>query len=166
MESPILDIATSMNHPHILAACADGSVGCANVVRRIFSARKVQGLHHRMTWFRYEHRDALPKEPNVAIEESSDQLSNPDHEVEPTLRPDQALSKPMGRFIEGFKMKAVSLASESFANSTKDGKTLSVVYGLSNGITRVSWNPNLKCGAWAAAATATGLVRIEDLAAD
>ena len=48
--------------------------------------------------------------------------------------------------------------------STRAGYT--TVFEEQAGVTAVCWNPNVHVGGWAAAGLGSGLVRVEDLAAD
>ncbi|KAF8468964.1 hypothetical protein BDZ91DRAFT_792740 [Kalaharituber pfeilii] len=67
----------------------------------------------------------------------------------------------MYRIMEGFRMEKISFKSET-KGSKGDGH--STVFEERGGITKVGWNQNPEFGGWAAAGTAGGLVRVEDLA--
>jgi transcription factor C subunit 6 len=141
--APALDVAASPLHGALLAAGADGSVAAVNAVRRsLFHRSDAAG---RMTWFRYEWRGAVGAAPGGAAEGG-------------------ILGRPLGRFVEGFKM-ASSVMSEEKPTSNNNPR-FTVVHEENSAVNRVSWNPNLVSGTWAAAATVSGLIRIEDLALD
>lgn len=69
----------------------------------------------------------------------------------------------MYRIIEGFRMEKISFKFET-RGSKGDGH--STVFEERGGVTTVCWNGNPRFGGWAAAGSAGGLVRIEDLAYD
>jgi transcription factor C subunit 6 len=140
----VLDVAASPLHGALLAGAADGSVAAVNAVRRAMVYKS--DAASRMTWFRYEWRGPVEgrgEEGGAA---------------------DEILKKPLGRFVEGFKVISSVLSEEKL---TKNGNPkFTVVYEENSAVNRVSWNTNLVSGTWAAAATVSGLIRIEDLALD
>jgi transcription factor C subunit 6 len=143
----VLDVAASPLHGALLAGAADGSVAAVNAVRRAMVYRS--DAASRMTWFRYEWRGPVDGGGSDAGEDGAD---------------DEILKKPLGRFVEGFKVVSSVLTEEKL---TKNGNPkFTVVYEENSAVNRVSWNPNLVSGTWAAAATVSGLIRIEDLGLD
>ncbi|KAF1813034.1 hypothetical protein P152DRAFT_481906 [Eremomyces bilateralis CBS 781.70] len=81
---------------------------------------------------------------------------------------EELLKRPMSRFIEGFKPEKTNIVAGEgvgFLNQA-NGVLFSTIYEEETAVTRVSWNPNLKYGTWAAAGMGSGLVRVEDLAVD
>jgi transcription factor C subunit 6 len=151
----ITDIATSELHPIVLSACADGTVGGVNVAKRLKDSKTISPT--RQVWFKYEWRDAIRKEWNVPMGNvDGDSGDSVDMNV---------LNNPLGRFTDGYKVEQMSLNNVNRHN-VKEGLSFSTIYELSSAITRVSWNPNITYGTWAAAATGSGLIRIEDLAVD
>lgn len=69
----------------------------------------------------------------------------------------------MYRIMEGFRMEKISFKFET-KGSKGDGH--STVFEERGGVTKVCWNGNPEFGGWAAAGSAGGLVRVEDLAYD
>lgn len=81
------------------------------------------------------------------------------------IKKEQGLKRNgISRFIEGFK------AEEAHAKDLHRGKGgkigFETIFEEETGITALTWNPNVHVGAWAAAGTGSGLVRVEDLALD
>jgi transcription factor C subunit 6 len=75
------------------------------------------------------------------------------------------LAKPLGRFVEGFKVVSSTLTDEK-PNQNGNAPRFTVIHEEKSAVNRISWNPNVVSGSWAAAATVSGLVRIEDLGVD
>ena len=71
----------------------------------------------------------------------------------------------MSRFTEGYKVESVQLARTP-KNTKKVGESVmhTTIHEQEAGITQVTWNPNLRCGGWAAAGMGSGLLRVENLA--
>jgi transcription factor C subunit 6 len=151
----ITDIATSELHSIILMGCADGLVGTINVAKRMGNLKIMPPT--RQIWFQYEWRGAVRKEWDVPIENSSEN-SEPPVDLE-------TFNNPLGRFTDGYKAERVNLNNLSRPNF-KEGTSYSTIYELPTAISRVSWNPNVSFGTWAAAATGSGLIRVEDLGID
>jgi transcription factor C subunit 6 len=147
----ILDIAQSSFHSSVLVGCADGSVGAVNVARRMkrMKHNSSNAVATRNFWFRYEWRDAVQQDWDIPIDDE-----NPvDQDV---------LNKPLGRFLDGFKGENIKTANYALEN-IKNGQSYNTVYQRETAVTNVCWNPNLDWATWAAAATGTGLIRIEDI---
>jgi transcription factor C subunit 6 len=106
-----------------------------------------------MTWFKYEWRDAVNKTRNG-------DGAAPTEEAEG----DDILRHPFGRFVEGFRVESNVFQEDKL--NTHGNPRFTVIYEENTAVNRVCWNPNLICGTWAAAATVSGLIRIEDLALD
>lgn len=74
----------------------------------------------------------------------------------------------MSRITEGYKAETVLLQRKSDGMIPGKGapgeRAMSTIYERETGITEVVWNPNLRCGGWAAIGTGSGLVRVQDLA--
>ncbi len=87
-------------------------------------------------------------------------IANKAHETE-------LAQQPVGRIVEGFKPTTVGkkhlLDDEGKKSATSSAPNL-VIHEKQTAATSIAWNPNLCCGGWAAAGTAAGLIRIEDLA--
>ncbi|KAI9831579.1 MAG: hypothetical protein M1819_004811 [Sarea resinae] len=64
----------------------------------------------------------------------------------------------ISRFLEGFKLESAVLLK------SQEGSAYATIFEEETGVSAVAWNPNLRCGSWAAAGMGSGLVRVEDLA--
>ena len=71
----------------------------------------------------------------------------------------------MSRITGGYKFDTMNLI-KSLKGDKKvhDGIVYAIMHEENGGITQVAWNSNLRFGKWAAAGTANGLPRVEDLA--
>jgi transcription factor C subunit 6 len=150
-DSLITDIATSELHPIILTGCADGTVGAINASKRIRSSRLSTLPPSRQVWFKYEWRGPVREEW---------ELAKPNADDEPV--DDDILTNPLGRFTDGYKVERMVPTTTKI--NVSQGVPYATIYEGPSAITKVSWNPNLSFGTWAAAATGSGLVRVEDLA--
>ena len=72
------------------------------------------------------------------------------------------MKEPLGRFVDGFKPEN-QLLNHSAQAKSRQTVQYTTIHEAKTAIRRVAWNPNPHCGTWAAAATASGLIRIEDL---
>ena len=75
---------------------------------------------------------------------------------------DLEIREGVSRITESYKLE-----SEQLAKSDKGGEkgiVYSTIFEDEAAVTCVVWNPNLRCGGWAAAGMGSGLVRVEDLA--
>lgn len=86
-------------------------------------------------------------------------------------RREEMLRKPLVRFVDGFKVVRPSVGgassnAEGKAKKAPPGGNIITVHEEQTAVTKVAWNSNLGFGTWAAAAMASGLVRIENLAVD
>jgi len=147
----VLNLAQSSFHSSVLVSCSDGSVGAANVARRMkrMKHNSSNAIATRNIWFRYEWRDAVQPDWNIPRDET-----NPvDQDV---------LTRPLSRFLDGFKGEHIKTANYALEN-IKNGQSYNTVYERETAVTHVCWNPNLEWSTWAAAATGTGLIRIEDI---
>ena len=70
----------------------------------------------------------------------------------------------VSRITEGFKAESPKLLRPATDNRLADGTIPATIFEEKSAVTHAAWSPNVVCGGWAAAAMATGLVRIEDLA--
>ena len=141
------DIAASPLHPMILCATADGTAVAINPIRRS-RAPKVES--HAQLWFRHEWRRA----------QDTGEADG-----------DSILSRPLSRFVEGYKLiqtggAGVAKTNPNYNLGMEPTMPLAAVHEEQTAVTRVAWNPNLRCGTWAAAGIADGLLRVEDIALD
>ncbi|KAI3475180.1 hypothetical protein L1887_63495 [Cichorium endivia] len=94
--------------------------------------------------------------------------------TQPELEGQQSTPKPVGnnglsRFVEGFKVEQGQRTYREGSMQNSDDKDhglhFHTVHEEETGVSAMSWNPNKECGTWAAAGLASGLLRVEDLAA-
>lgn len=167
-ESYNSSLAVGRTHPFLLIGSTDGSLWSLNPQVELFNSRR--GPTDRLRVFQHEHR---PKE------------------LFPHNSP--ASERGVSRFLHGFAMeRARKPKGEVKAQPTKKQKrpkksdigaveaegdddeeaagvmdpTRGIVYEPLSRVTSVEWNPNQHFGCWAAAAMASGLVRILDLGLD
>jgi transcription factor C subunit 6 len=165
MEGSVLDIASSIHHPFLLVACADGYVGVANAVHRFPSKKKY--LFTRQYWFKYDWRGGASQAQGTGTGTGTGNGRNEAGvEIDIDIENDKkeqgsagVTTSPLGRFSEGFKPEDISHDE----NKGKANPPMAVIYEDMGAISRVSWNPNGRCCTWAVAATHSGLLRIEDL---
>ncbi|KAF2432353.1 hypothetical protein EJ08DRAFT_130327 [Tothia fuscella] len=173
----VTSMGGSLVHPFILAGCADGSVWSSNPMKRLRSMRK--GTTQQI-WFKHEWRRPItlaqlggppPHDTTMQDAETTAGYTAPSPSTtnqQPTSVPPKnpaILAKPLIRFTEGYHLARPELNNSKRANS-KDEVAFTTIYEEKSAITQVCWNPNLHCGTWAAAGTASGLVRVEDLGID
>jgi transcription factor C subunit 6 len=80
---------------------------------------------------------------------------------------EEILREHLCRIVDGYKMvKAGAGSNEERAKGRNSASTTITIHEQLTAITKVAWNPNLRYGTWAAAATASGIVRVEDMAVD
>jgi transcription factor C subunit 6 len=175
-DSTVVHLATSINHHVVLAGCIDGTVSCANTLRKMMLAKVIAAEGYTvLDWFRYEWRRPITQnltrtdEIGVSLEQNGFKASLPSTAnldgtpVQASISPKEAKSVPISRFVEGLKSKTVAIAGDGTAASSDEGRIPIPVFDMHSSISRVCWNPNICCGGWAAAATGSGLIRIEDL---
>jgi transcription factor C subunit 6 len=181
----VTDIAASLIHPIILAGCADGRVWGVNPLKRPKSGKAESW---QICWFGHEWRRGLssldartcqqeqPSTKGDAFPNDGEGVHDPDAmdldadtsagaTKKKTM--EEILREPLCRIVDGYKMiKAGAGSSEERAKGRNSASTTIAVHEQLTAITKVAWNPNLRFGTWAAAATASGIVRIEDIAAE
>ncbi|KAI9844740.1 MAG: hypothetical protein M1837_005273 [Sclerophora amabilis] len=171
-------VATSPSHPCVLVAGADGKVTVSAPLRKAILAPK--GKAYCQTWFGHEwtsrggggggggggrNRSASNDEANDGDtttttgpqEDSSSSSASPN----PTQQSQPRRSGAgISRFTDGYHVTNASLYRNLIGNKNP---VLSTLYEERTAITCVDWNPNARCGGWAAAGMASGLLRVEDL---
>lgn len=164
--SNIQHISASPVHPFTLIGCTDGMVISTNPMRKVLIA-KAEMWHQ--TWFMHEWRRAMGKhgtvdEASAAADTRSDLKKPPDNVMK--MKPNVELKRtgPMSRIVDGFKAEVYKLWVEQGLPNQYEGVVYNTIYEEESASTQVAWNPNLRCGGWAAAGLGNGLVRIEDLA--
>ena len=71
----------------------------------------------------------------------------------------------ISRFTEGFKLESpILMRNLSQEKTLKESAVHSTLQEEESGITQIAWNPNIRCGGWAAIGTGRGFLRVEDLA--
>ncbi|KAL1590955.1 hypothetical protein WHR41_00139 [Cladosporium halotolerans] len=142
-------LAVSPCHPFILMGTANGEITGSNPMRRIIQPKALPLLQ---VWFMHEWR----------------------RPTQPELEGQQSTPKPVGnnglsRFVEGFKVEQGQRTYREGSMQNSDDKDhglhFHTVHEEETGVSAMSWNPNKECGTWAAAGLASGLLRVEDLAA-
>jgi len=176
----ITGIASSPVHPIILAGCADGRVWGVNPLKR---PKAGKGEAWQICWFGHEWRRGLSlsdsrihqqEQPSAVGDASAgggEGARDPDAmdlDMDASAEAktmEEILRDPLCRIVDGYKMvKAGAGSSEERAKGRNGASNTITVHEELTAITKVSWNPNLRFGTWAAAATASGIVRIEDMA--
>lgn len=175
-EALVTDIATSPIHPIILVGCADGRVWGMNPLKRPKSGK---GESWQICWFGHEWRRGLSSSDaricqqehhgrGVRDQDAMDlDVDTSSAEATGEKTREEILREPLCRIVDGYKMiKAGPGSSEGRVKGRNGTGPTIAVHEQLTAITKVAWNPNLRFGMWAAAATASGIVRIEDVAAD
>ncbi|OQO10760.1 hypothetical protein B0A48_04060 [Cryoendolithus antarcticus] len=138
-------LATSPCHPSILWGTTKGDVIALNPMARI-RRPKIKPVHQ--TWFSHEYRRATPAE-----------LADPSNPVG---------ARGLSRFTDGYKVEDVvrdfhPRRAYEGEKGASGNPTVHTLYEEETAVTALAWNPNVKCGGWAAAGCGDGLVRVEDL---
>jgi len=160
------DMATSVLHPFVLASCADGTVWACNPVRRVGGKNRgpdAKGGAWVLCWFEHTWRRGIAT--GNEDDEDAMEVDGQEHERSQVLR------QPLIRIVDGFKAVKTGVGPSPGDSDGKKKKAAPVsnvvtIHEERTAISKVSWNPNLRFGTWAAAGTVSGLVRIENLAVD
>ena len=152
-KSAITAIATSPCHPCILVGTAGGEVIATNPLLNATNDPRADVW--QQTWLAHEWRRPTAAETAVVPEDTTEL------EVEEQGEDTSIGKHGLSRFLEGLKPEHVKTKGKESASTAKGAYT---IYEEQTAITAVAWNPNLRYGGWAAAATADGLVRVEDIA--
>ncbi|GME41997.1 hypothetical protein GTA08_BOTSDO06053 [Neofusicoccum parvum] len=164
--SNIQHISASPVHPFTLIGCTDGMVISTNPMRKVLIA-KAEMWHQ--TWFMHEWRRAIDKngivdEASAAADTRSDLKKPPETVVKARPKRELKHAGPIARIVDGFKAEVYKLWVEQGLPNQYEGVVYNTIYEEETASTQVAWNPNLRCGGWAAAGMGDGLIRIEDLA--
>ncbi|KAG5980364.1 hypothetical protein E4U55_004104 [Claviceps digitariae] len=162
-------LAVGQTHPFLLIGSTDGSLWSLNPQCELFNSRR--GPTDRLRVFQHEHRSKELFPPGSPASERGVSRFLHGFAVEKGRRP-KAEVKPQPAKKQKRPKKADVGAVEGIdddddeeAASVMD-PTRGIVYEPLSRITSIEWNPNPNFGCWAAAATASGLVRIMDLGLD
>lgn len=147
-------LAVGRTHPFLLVGASDGALWAMNPQVELFSGKREPS--DRLKVFQHEHR------PKGLFAEDS-----------------PAKQRGASRVLHGFKKDKMRMQTDVKLPGKGKGKkpgpkkgaggddeadpTRGVVHEPLTRITVVDWNPNGEYGCWAAAATASGLVRVIDL---
>ncbi|KAH0599375.1 hypothetical protein MHUMG1_02162 [Metarhizium humberi] len=159
-------LASGKTHPFLLIGTSDGSLWCINPQVELFTSRRE--LTDRLRLFQHEHR---PKElfpaDSAAPARGACRIIH-GFAVEKGRSPKGEVKAQPGKKFKRPK-KADLDAGEGNEDDEAGGlmdPTRGIVYEPLSRVTVVEWNPNEGFGCWAAAAMASGLVRIMDLGLD
>ncbi|KAK3044819.1 hypothetical protein LTS18_000266 [Coniosporium uncinatum] len=165
-ESMVIGLAVSPVHPFLLVAGANGDVMATNPFRRVLSSKAPVW---QQVWFNHEWRG--PVRSNVVQNAASGAGTNGAastgvQHAQPNS-PSDIFAQPLVRISEGFKLETSRLLQqEGSSKNIEEGTVFTTIYEEKSAITCLAWNPNMRCGGWAAAGTGSGLVRVEDIALD
>lgn len=150
-------LSVGRTHPFLLVGTLDGSVWCMNPLAELLSTRYV--TMDRLRIFQHEHVSARFHEPGTpgAVRGSSRIVHG--FALESKTEGKTAAPKPKK------KKKATKVEFESDDDDGDGAGSTTKVFMNDAGtrICAVQWNPNEAYGCWAAAAMASGLVKVMDL---
>jgi transcription factor C subunit 6 len=152
-DSFVTCISAGRTHPYLLIGTLDGSLWSLNPQGELFAVR--YEVSDRIRVFQHEHRSAELYEKGTPGSErgASRILQGFKKEKNPNPRNDVAAAKKTAKKGKG-KAATTSAGPETSKEVINESLTR---------LTAVQWNPNQGYGCWAAAAMASGLVRIMDL---
>lgn len=165
-ESYNSSLGVGKTHPFLLVGTSDGSLWCMNPQVELFNSRRE--LTDRLRLFQHEHRpkELFPSDSSAAQGGASRIMHG--FAIEKGRSPKGEVKAQQGK-----KAKRPTKADMDAAEGNDDDEagglmdpTRGIVYEPLSRITAVEWNPNEGYGCWAAAAMASGLVRIMDLGLD
>ncbi|KAG6021334.1 hypothetical protein E4U41_002524 [Claviceps citrina] len=166
-ESYNSSLAVGQTHPFLLIGSTDGSLWSLNPQVELFNSRR--GPTDRLRVFQHEHR---PKElfphNSPASERGASRFLH-GFAIEKGKRPKAEVKAQPTKKQKRPKKSDVGDDDEDDDDDEAAGvmdPTRGIVYEPLSRVTCVEWNPNPKFGCWAAAAMASGLVRIIDLGLD
>ncbi|GAB7352545.1 hypothetical protein MBLNU459_g2934t1 [Dothideomycetes sp. NU459] len=160
-------IAASPCHPFVMAGGVGGDVTCINPLRRLYENKSPIW---NQIWFTHEWRqlrdDELDREP---VEDTDTVMEGSATTQGPAASPRGAAAtrrSGLSRIVESYRCEQVRLfnAHDTFVNRD-NGALYSTIYEVETSVRAVSWNPNVHVGGWVAAGMASGLLRVEDIAA-
>ena len=158
-------LAVSPVHACVLVGCADGTIGGTNAMRRLYKERS--DSFYKQLWVQHEWRPGQPVQTplNPALIGIRNEDS-PQREQSPQLDFPNGLS----RLVTGFRLEDTRAEGGLFPRTEPKGaeerQLVTTIYERETAITNITWNPNLEAGGWAAAATSSGLLLVEDLCYD
>ncbi|KAG5929692.1 hypothetical protein E4U42_004957 [Claviceps africana] len=168
-ESYNSSLAVGRTHPFLLIGSTDGSLWSLNPQVELFNSRREPT--DRLRIFQHEHRskDLFPHGSPASERGASRFLHG--FAVEKGRRPKGEVKVQPAK-----KQKRPKKADAGAVDGIEDDDdeeaagvmdpTRGIVYEPLSRVTSIEWNPNRDVGCWAAAATASGLVRVMDLGLD
>jgi transcription factor C subunit 6 len=159
-------LGVGKTHPFLLVGTSDGSLWCMNPQVELFSTKR--GLTDRLRLFQHEHRprELFPADAPAGARGASRIIHG--FAVEKGRSPKGEIKAQQGKKAKRPK-KADLEAGEGIEDDEAGGlmdPTRGIVYEPLSRVVVVEWNPNDGFGCWAAAAMASGLVRVMDLGLD
>ncbi|KAF4550852.1 Hypothetical protein D9617_15g042030 [Elsinoe fawcettii] len=162
-KSSVLSLAASECHPFIAGAQISGDVSTTNIMRRVFNSKEILSLGR---WFQHTWRRTVSPQLKLPGNESLEATTNGSNESQgrdQTTMATDTKDRGMTRFVEGFKAETTLIFKLQVSKDPNALGLFTTIHEAQTAVTQVAWNPNLCCGGWIAAGTATGLLRVEDL---
>ncbi|KAI1844288.1 hypothetical protein JX266_009579 [Neoarthrinium moseri] len=172
-----LDVGT--HHPYLLVGSTEGTLWLSNPFRRIFFFKN---KHKKLRIFQHDYQalnvqDKDDQDTDQEVPRGVCRILHgfqPEHNAHPKHEKSNAMAKRHGGQKKAKKGKSkkkapVIEAEEADEDLEDEGDGSAMPAGditIHDPLTRISavtWNPNIQFSWWAAAATASGLVRIMDL---
>lgn len=162
-KSSVTCLACSPIHPFVMVGCVGGESISNNPLRRAYE-NKVPIWNQ--IWFTHEWRQTSLEEHRPIKHDDPSSLLADDATTSEHSEKQPPQAQGISRILEGFKCKEIKLFNTEDAFSHREnGAVYSTIYELKTAISAMGWNPNLHVGGWIAAGMASGLVRIENIAA-
>ncbi|OAA35283.1 WD40 repeat-like-containing domain protein [Metarhizium rileyi] len=160
-------LAAGKAHPFLLIGTTDGSLWCMNPQVELFNSRR--GLTDRLRLFQHEHRprELYPDEPAAPARGACRIVHG--FAIEKGRSPKGEVKAQQGKKAKRVKKTDLDTGEGNEDDDEAGGlmdPTRGIVYEPLSRVTVVEWNPNEGFGCWAAAAMASGLVRVMDLGLD
>ena len=157
----VLSLGAGKAHATLLVGDADGIALITNPMRKMMGTRQLG--QWQQTWFRHEWVPTKKRPlPEMPPEYESDGMDIDGELGSSNTEPEFDVREGVSRITEGYKMESIQMGKHD--KKGKSGLVYSTIFEDESGVTCVVWNPNVKCGGWAAAGMGSGLVRVEDLA--
>lgn len=156
-------LSVGRTHPFLLIGTQDGSLWCVNPQVQLYTSRR--GFTNRLRIFQHEHRPAelFTEESPAAVRGAARLLQN---FVVDSNRSQKAEGKTPAK-KGGKKPKKKDDVGDDINDDDEAAvaadPSRGIIYDATTRVTVVEWNPNDGFGCWAAAAMASGLVRVLDL---
>ena len=157
-DSPPTCISVGRTHPFLLIGASDGSLWATNPLVEVFASKHT--ISKRLRIFQHEHR---PKELYISSSTASKRGASRVLQGFPIEN-----ARTMATDVKQVMTKKSELGMrDELGDENEDGMLADVWRGIvhepGTRIAMVEWNPNDGHGCWAAAAMASGLVKVMDL---